>query len=100
MDQSPPGGRGRPEPDGQRRPEPDGVDPLEPDGVDPLEPDGVDPLDPRDDGDAALEAALADPAFDELPAVQDPGRPEDPFGEPGAPHLALDEAQGEGSDTA
>ena len=59
-------------------------------------PDAPDPLDPEDDGDAALEAALADPAFDELPAVQDPGRPEDPFHEPGAPHLALDEEQGNG----
>ena len=57
--------------------------------------DGRDPPDPEDDGDAALEAALADPAFDELAAVQDPGRPEDPFDEPGAPHLALDEEQGD-----
>ncbi len=61
-------------------------------------PDGREPLDPADDGDAALEAALADPAFDDEPAVQDPGRPEDPFHEPGAPHLALDEAQAEGDD--
>ncbi len=59
-------------------------------------PDGCDPLSPDDDGSAALEAALEDPAFDELPAVQDPGRPEDPFGEPGAPHLALDEAERDG----
>ena len=64
-------------------------------------PDGLDPLDPEVDGDAALEAALADPAFDDPAlgagsAVQDPGRPEDPFHEPGAPHLALDEEQGEG----
>ena len=52
-----------------------------------------DPLSPDDDGSAALEAALADPAFDELPATEDPGRPEDPLHEPGAPHLALDEEQ-------
>ncbi len=52
-----------------------------------------DPLSPEDDGTAALEAALADPAWDELPAVEDPGRPEDPLHEPGAPHLALDEEQ-------
>ena len=63
-------------------------------------PDGRDPLDPEDDGDAALEAALADPAFDELSAVQDPGRPEDPFHEPGAPHLALDEEQSDGDGEA
>jgi len=50
----------------------------------------MDPLDPGDDGSAALEAALADPAFDDLPAAEDPGRPEDPFHEPGAPHLGLD----------
>ena len=92
MDQPAPGGRDPLDPDGR--------DPLDPDGRDPLDPGGRDPLDPEDDGDAALEAALADPAFDELPAVQDPGRPEDPFHEPGAPHLALDEAQGDPGDAA
>ncbi len=65
-----------------------------PGGMDQPAPDARDPLDPEDDGDAALEAALADPAFDELPAAEDPGRPEDPFHEPGAPHLALDDDQG------
>ena len=59
-----------------------------------------DPLSPDDDGAAALEAALADPAFDELPASEDPGRPEDPLHEPGAPHLALDEEQGEQEEDA
>jgi len=71
------------------RPAPDGHDAPSP------EDDGSAAVQaaPEDDGSAALEAALADPAFDELPAVQDPGRPEDPFHEPGAPHLALDEDQ-------
>ncbi len=69
---------------------------------------------PRDDPD--LEAALRDPAFDEVPAeartpgadapvapeavppspADDPGRPEDYAGEPGAPHLSLEEPTGDG----
>ena len=59
----------------------------------PARPAPPDPLSPDDDGSAALEAALADPAFDDLPSGPDPGRPEDPLHEPGAPHLALDEEQ-------
>jgi hypothetical protein len=83
------------------------MDPLDPDPGDPLAPDHPSPdaLSPEDDGDAALEAALADPAFDDpalgdSSAVEDPGRPEDPFAEPGAPHLALDEEQEGGAGQA
>ncbi len=84
------------------------MDPHEPEPRDPAEPadalpaadplSAADRLSPEDDGSAALVAALADPAFDDpalddAGAVPDPGRPEDPFAEPGAPHLALDEEQ-------
>lgn len=52
-----------------------------------------DPDTPRDDPD--LEAALRDPAFDDVPAgtADDPARPEDIAAEPGAPHLSLGEDQ-------
>ena len=48
---------------------------------------------PADDPD--LEAALRDPAFDDVPvdAADDPARPEDIAGASDAPHLSLDEEQ-------